>query len=57
MENQALSGGVSAILRSDLIIEHIYRMFLLSIWANVTMSTNFDENVLENQSVSRCWQG
>ena len=53
-ENQALSGGVSAILRSGLILENIRRMFLLSIWATVTMYTNFDEkrspNVLEYQT-------
>ena len=54
MENQALSGGVSAILRSGLILEVIRRMFLLSIWVTGTMYMNFDEkhspNVLENQT-------
>ena len=29
-ENQTLSGGVSSILRSGLILQNIYRMFLLS---------------------------
>ena len=51
-ENQVLSGGVSAILRSGLILENIRRMFLLSIWVTGTMYMNFDEkhspNVLEN---------
>ena len=54
MENQALSGGVSAILRSGLILENIRRMFFLSIWATGTMNMNFDEkhspNVLGNQT-------
>ena len=45
-ENQALSGGVSAILRSGLILENIRRMFLLSIWVTGTMYMNFDENIL-----------
>ena len=43
-----------AILRSELILENIGRMFLLSIWATGTMYMNFDEkhfpNVLENQT-------
>ena len=50
--NQVLSGGVSAILRSGLILENIRRMFLLSIWVTGTVYMNFDEkhspNVLEN---------
>ena len=53
-ENQALSGGVSAILRPELILENIRKMFLLSVWATGTMYMNFDEkhslNVLENQT-------
>ena len=51
-ENQVLSGGVSAILRSGLYLENIRRMFLLSVWVTRTMYMNFDEkhplNVLEN---------
>ena len=51
-ENQALSGGLSTILQSGLILENIQRMFLLSIWATGTMYMNFDDkyspNVLEN---------
>ena len=51
-ENQVPSGGVSAILRSGLILENIQRMFLLSIWVTGTMYMNFDEkhslNVLKN---------
>ena len=38
MENQALTGGVSAILRSDLILQNILRMFFavsLGYWDNV----------------------
>ena len=54
MENQALSGDVSAILWSALILENIHGMFLLSIWATGTMYMDFDEkhspNVLENQT-------
>ena len=50
----ALSGDVSALLRSCLILENIRRMFLLSVWATGTMYMNFDEkhspNVLENQT-------
>ena len=42
-ENQVLSGGVTAILRSGLILENIRRMFLLSIWVTGTMYMNFDE--------------
>ena len=42
-ENQAVSGGVSAILQSVLILEKFRRMFLLSFWATGTMYTNFDE--------------
>ena len=53
-ENEALSDGVSAILRSGLILENIRRMFLLSTWVTGTMYMNFDEkhssNVLENQT-------
>ena len=49
-----ISGGVSTILRSGLILENIRRMFLLSIWDTGTMYLNFDEkhspNVLENQT-------
>ena len=44
MENQALSGDVSTILQSGLILENIWRMFLLSVYATGTMYTNFDEN-------------
>ena len=51
-ENQVLSGGVSAILRSGLYLENIRRMFLLSVWVTRTMYMNFDEkhslNVFEN---------
>ena len=36
-ENEVLSGGVSAILRSGLILENIRRMFLLSVWVTGTM--------------------
>ena len=36
-ENEVLSGGVSAILRSGLILENIRRMFLLSVWVIGTM--------------------
>ena len=47
-------GGVSAILRSGLILEVIRRLFLLSIWVTGTMYMKFDEkhspNVLENQT-------
>ena len=54
MENQALSDGISAILRSGLILENIQRMFLLSIWDTGTMYMNFDEkhspNILKNQT-------
>ena len=54
MENQALSGGVSAILRSGLILENFRGMFLLSIWNTWTIYMNFDENrsqnVLETQT-------
>ena len=50
-ENQALSGGVSAILRSGLLLKN---MFLLLIWATGTMYMNFDKKhspiVLENQT-------
>ena len=42
-ENEALSDGVSAILRSDLILENIRRMVLLSVWVNGTMYMNSDE--------------
>ena len=53
-ENQGLSGGVSTIPRSGLILENNRRMFLLSIWVTGTMYMNFDEkhspNVLENQT-------
>ena len=42
-ENQALSGRVSALLRSGLILENIRRMFLLSIWVTGTMYMNFYE--------------
>ena len=37
LENQALSGGVSTILRSGLILENIRRIFLLSIWDTGTV--------------------
>ena len=51
-ENQVLSGGVSPILRSGLILENIRRFFLLSIWVTRTLYMNFDvkhsPNVLEN---------
>ena len=47
-ENQALSGGVSAVLQSGLILENIRRMILLSIWATGTMYTNFDANGLSS---------
>ena len=51
-ENQVLSGGVSAILRSGLILENIRRMVLLSVWVTGTIYMNSDEkhssNVLEN---------
>ena len=50
MENQAPSGGVSAILRSGLILEKIQRMFLLSIWATWTMSTDADEKTFSECS-------
>ena len=54
MENQALSGGVSVILWSGLILENIQIMFLLSIWATGAMYMNFDKkhspNVLEKQT-------
>ena len=54
MENQGLSGGVSTILRSGLILENIRRMFLLSIWVTGIMNINFDgkhsPNVLKNQT-------
>ena len=50
----ALSGGVSAILRSGLILENIRRMFFVLIWVTGTMYMDFDEkhspNVLENQT-------
>ena len=49
---EVLSGGVSAILQSGLILENIRKMFLPSIWVTGTMYMNFDEkhspNVLEN---------
>ena len=51
-ENQDLSGWVTAVLRSGLILQNIRRMFLLSIWVTGTMYMNFDEkhspNVLDN---------
>ena len=54
MENQVLSDGVSAILRSGIFLENIQRMFLLSVWATRTMYMNFNKkhspNVLENQT-------
>ena len=54
MENQALSGGVSTILRSGLILKNIQRMLLLPIWVIRTMYMNFDEKhspkVLKNQT-------
>ena len=40
-ENEVLSGGVRAILRSGLILENIRRMFLLSVWVTGTMYMNF----------------
>ena len=43
MENQGLSSGVSVILRSCPILENIRRMFLLSVRAPGTMSSNFME--------------
>ena len=46
MENQALSGGVSAILQSGLILENIRKMFLLSILATGTMYMILMKNIL-----------
>ena len=50
MENQALSGGVGAILQSGLILKNIRRVFLLSIWATGTMYMNFDEKTFSECS-------
>ena len=59
-ENEVLSGGVSAMLRSGLILENIRKMFLLSVWVTGTMYMNFYEkfspNVLENQSMARLFK-
>ena len=59
-ENEVLSGGVSAILRSGLILENIRRMFLLSVWVTGTMYMNFYENlssnVLKNQTMARLFK-
>ena len=49
-ENQTLSVGVGAILRSSQILENIRRMFLLSIWATETMHMKHSPNVLDNQT-------
>ena len=51
MDNQGLSDGESSILRSDLILENIQRMCLLSIWATKTMSTDFDKKHLTGVEV------
>ena len=45
VQSKINSGGVSAILRPGQILENIQRMFLLTVWATGTMSTNFDENL------------
>ena len=59
-QNEVLSGGVSAILRSGLILENIRRMFLLSVWVTGTMYMNCYEkpspNVLENQTMARLFK-
>ena len=59
-ENEVLSGGVSAILRSGLILENIRRMFLLSVRVTGTMYMFFYEklspNVLENQTMARLFK-
>ena len=61
-ENEVLSGGVSAILRSGLILENIRRMFLLSVWVTGTMYMFFffyeklSPNVLENQTMARLFK-
>ena len=50
----SLSGGVSPILKSGLILKNIRRMFLLSFWVTGIMYMNFEEkyspNVLKNQT-------
>ena len=43
VENWGLPSGVSAIVRSGLILENIRRMFFLSIWATRIMSRNIDK--------------
>ena len=54
------SGGVSAILRSGLILENIRRMFLLSVWVTGTMYMIFYEklspHVRENQTMARLFK-
>ena len=56
-ENEVLSGGVSAILRSGLILENIRRMFLLSVWVIGTMYMFFMKNFLRMFSRIRPWLG
>ena len=56
-ENEVLSGGVSAILRSGLILENIQRMFLLSVCLTGTMYMFFYENFLRMFSRIRPWLG
>ena len=57
MENQALSGGVSAVLQSGLILENIQRMFS-SKFRYIVPMTQIDSkkqslNVLENETRSQ----
>ena len=60
IKHRVLSCGVSAILRSGLILENIRRMFLLSVWVTGTMYMNFYEklspNVLKNQTMARLFK-
>ena len=57
MENQALSGGVSAILQSGLILENIQRMFFVKIHVHCSgdpdWKQNHSLNVLKNETRSQ----
>ena len=50
--NSSSFDGVSAILRSGLILENIRRMFLLSVWVTGKMYVNLTRNIrdLKNQT-------
>ena len=52
-ENQALSGGVSAILQSSLILENIWRMFFVKIHVHFPGSPDRQKNILQMFSRTR----